>query len=94
MFLFPWLDWGIDIVDFEKTIVEVMSDFGVFPAPGQTDFEQQRHLRRWAGNFQKVWVEKILGETFLGKLLSCRSEIEFLEKKSENRDANLHRPFH
>ena len=33
-------------------------DFGVFPAPGQADFEHQRHLRRWAKNFQKVWYEK------------------------------------
>ena len=35
-----------------------MGDFGVFPAPGQADFLQQRHLRRWAENFQKVWYEK------------------------------------
>ena len=31
-----------------------MGDFGVFPAPGQADFEQQRHLRRWAENFQNA----------------------------------------
>ena len=35
-----------------------MGDFGVFPAPGQADFLQQRHLRRWVENFQKVWYEK------------------------------------
>ena len=34
-------------------------DFGVFPASGQADFEHQRHLRRGAENFQKVWYEKI-----------------------------------
>ena len=35
-----------------------MGDFGVFPAPGQADFLQQRHLRRWPENFQKVWYEE------------------------------------
>ena len=35
-----------------------MGDFGVFPAPGQADFLQQRHLRRGAENFQKVRYEK------------------------------------
>ena len=35
-----------------------MGDFGVFPAPGQADFLQQRHLHAWAENFQKVWYEK------------------------------------
>ena len=33
-------------------------DFGVFPAPGQADFEHQRHLRRWAEKIQKVWYEE------------------------------------
>ena len=46
-----------------------MGDLRVFPAPGQADFLQQRHLRRWAENFQKVWYEKIF-EKFLEKLLS------------------------
>ena len=41
-----------------------MGDFGVFPAPGQADFLQQRHLRRWAENFQKVWYEKIFWKFF------------------------------
>ena len=35
-----------------------MGDFGMFPAPGQIDFEHQRHLRRWTEKFQKVWYEK------------------------------------
>ena len=35
-----------------------MGDFGVFPASGQADFLQQRHLRRGAENFQKVRYEK------------------------------------
>ena len=46
-----------------------MGDFGVFPAPEQSDFLQQRHLRRWAENFQKVWYEKKI-EKVLEKLLS------------------------
>ena len=41
-----------------------MIDFGMFPAPGQADFEQQRHLRCWAENFQKVWYEKIFLKNF------------------------------
>ena len=32
--------------------------FWNFPAPGHAYFLQQRHLRRWAENFQKVWYEK------------------------------------
>ena len=39
-----------------------MGDFGVFPAPGQADFLQQRHLRRGAENFQKVRYEKKKGK--------------------------------
>ena len=59
MLLFPWLDWGIDISDFEKIdFFGSWSDFEVFPAPGLADFEHQRHLRCWAENFQKVWYEK------------------------------------
>ena len=42
----------------------------MFPAPGQADFEQQRHLRCWAENFQKVWYEKKNFEKFLEKHLS------------------------
>ena len=42
----------------KKSIFWVMGDFWVFPAPGQADFLQQRHLRHWAENFQKVWYEK------------------------------------
>ena len=60
MFLFPWLDWGIDISNFEK--IDFLGHgaiLGCSPAPGQADFLQQRHLRRWAENFQKVWYEKI-----------------------------------
>ena len=38
MFLFPWLDWGDDISDFEKIDFWPMGDFGVFPAPGKADF--------------------------------------------------------
>ena len=53
-----------------------MSDFWVFPAPEQADFLQQRHLRHWAKNFQKVWYEKKNFEKFLEKLLSFR-EIYF-----------------
>ena len=41
-----------------KTSLRVVF-WGVFPAPGQADFLQQRHLRHWAENFQKVWYEKI-----------------------------------
>ena len=41
-----------------------MGDFGVFPAPGQADFLQQRHLRRGAENFQKVRYVKILKNFF------------------------------
>ena len=44
MFIFPWLDWGIDISDFEKIDFLVMGDFGVFPATEQAEFLQQRHL--------------------------------------------------
>merc|ERR1711954_192598 len=58
MFLFAWLDWGIDISDFEKIdFFGSWGDFRVFPAPGQADFEHQWHLRWWAENFQKVWYE-------------------------------------
>ena len=38
MFLFPWLDWGNDISNFEKSIFWVMDDFEVFLAPVQTNF--------------------------------------------------------
>ena len=38
MFLFPWLDWGIDILDFEKSIFWVMSDFGPFHPPENVIF--------------------------------------------------------
>ena len=58
MILFPWLDWGIDISDFEKIDFLGMGGFLVFPAPGQAHFVQQRHLRHWAENFQKVWYDK------------------------------------
>ena len=47
-----------------------MGDFGVFPAPGQANFLQQRPLRRWAENFQKVWYKKLFFEKFLETLLS------------------------
>ena len=47
-----------------------MGAFLVFPAPGQADFLHQRHLRRWAENFQKVWYENNYFEKFLEKLLS------------------------
>jgi len=47
-----------------------MGDFGVFPAPGQADFWQQRHLRRGVENFQKVGYEKIFLKNFLEKCLS------------------------
>jgi len=61
MFLFPWLDWGDDISDFEKNrFFWVMGDFGVFPAPGQADILQQRHFRRWAENFPKVYEKNFL----------------------------------
>ena len=50
-----------------------MRDFGVFLAPGQAYF-LQRHLRRWAENFQKVLYEKV--EKFLEKYLSFQ-EIHF-----------------
>ena len=36
----------------------------MFPAPGQADFLQQRHLRHWAENFQKVLYEKIKKKNF------------------------------
>ena len=68
-----------------------MGDFGVFPAPGQADFLQQRHLRRWAESFQKVWYEKIFWKT--SKLSNnifwvCWDHVVaqksiFLEKKSK-----------
>ena len=35
-----------------------MGEFGGFPVPGQADFLQQRHSRRWAENFQKVWYQQ------------------------------------
>ena len=54
----------------KKSIFEPMGDFGVFPAPGQADFLQQRHLRPWAENFQKVRYEKFFFENFLEKCLS------------------------
>ena len=46
-----------------------MGGFWVFPAPGQAHVVQQRHLRHWAENFQKVWYENFF-EKFLEKLLS------------------------
>ena len=49
-----------------------MSDFWVFPAPGQDGFLQQRHLRHWSKNFQKdkkCGMKKIF-EKLLEKLLS------------------------
>ena len=52
-----------------------MSDFWVFPAPGQAEFLQQRHLRHSAKNFQKVWEEK----TFLGII----NEALFYEQSSK-----------
>ena len=48
----------------KKSIFWVISDFGVFPAPEQADFLQRQHLRRWAGNFQKVWYEKFFEKFF------------------------------
>ena len=46
-----------------------MGDFGVFSAPGQADFLQQRHLHRCAENFQKCCMKKVF-EKFLEKLLN------------------------
>ena len=38
MFPFPWLDWGIDICDFEKIDFLGHGRFLAFSAPGQADF--------------------------------------------------------
>ena len=38
MFLFPWLDWGIDISDFEKIDFLGHERFWAFSAPCKRDF--------------------------------------------------------
>ena len=38
MFLFPWLDWGIDISDFEKIDFLGHGRFLAFSAPCKSDF--------------------------------------------------------
>ena len=45
--------------------------WGMFPAPGQADFEQQRQLRCWEENFQKVWYER----SFFKKLFRKTSKL-------------------
>ena len=67
MFLFPWLDWGIDISDFEKINFLGHGAFLGIPSPwaGCFFFLQQRHLRHWAENSQKVWYNKIFFHTTL-----------------------------
>ena len=51
----------------------------MFPAPGQADFEQQRHLRCWQKIFKKCGMKKIF-EKFLQKLLiSHRCHIKRLQ---------------
>ena len=38
MFLFPWLDWGDDISNFEKSIFGRSSDFERFQHPEEVIF--------------------------------------------------------
>ena len=67
MFLFPWLDWGIDISDFEKIDFLGHERFWAFSAPWKRDFltlgpilkvplggPRVKILKIFFGNFQKI----------------------------------------
>ena len=56
---FSVIGLGIDITDSEKLIFWIMRRFWSVSSPGQADFVQQRHLRRWAENFQKMGMKKL-----------------------------------
>ena len=51
IFLFPWLDWGIDISDFEKIDFLGHGRFSGVPSP-------------WAGSFFASATLKLLGRKF------------------------------
>ena len=58
MFLFPWLDWGIDISGFEKSIFWVMGDF----------WPSQSHAKviflTWGGDNFEGPMKSAQGENF------------------------------
>ena len=58
MFLFPWLDLGIDIPDFEKSIFWVMSDFGPFQPPENVIFDIGDYFQGPIGRAQGKNFEK------------------------------------
>ena len=57
MFLFPWLDWGIDISDFEKIDFLGHGRFLAFSAPWKRDF------LTWGDNFEGP-IKSAQGENF------------------------------
>ena len=63
MFLFPWLDWGIDISDFEK--IDFLGHgpiFGCSQPLGRLILNSNDTY--WAENFQKGLYEKKFFEKF------------------------------
>ena len=70
MFLFPWLDWGDDISDFEK--IDFLADgrFWGVPSPWEGWFLALATLASVGRKFSKSVVWKKFFEKFLEKLLS------------------------
>ena len=69
-FLFPWLDCGINITDFEKiAFFASMAIFGVFNPP-QRPFSGVRTLLKIPLHFEKKKKKENFFANFLEKLLS------------------------
>ena len=64
MFLFQWLDWGIDISDFEKTIFWVMSDFWPSQPPAKVIFDMRDNFEGPIKSAQGENFEKFFSGTF------------------------------
>ena len=69
MFLFPWLDWGIDISDFEKIDFLGHGRFLAFSAPCKSDFLTWGIILRAQLKVPRVKILKIFFSEFFKKFL-------------------------
>ena len=73
MFLFPWLDWGIDISDFEKIDLLGHGRFLAFSAPCRSDFLTWAIILRGPLKVPRVKILKNFFHTALFFLLNSLS---------------------
>ena len=79
MFLFPWLDWGIDISDFEKIdFLGVMSDFWPFQPTAGAIFDSEDLQSIGLRVAQKKNFEEFFSEVFKKFLSFPKIYLEFV----------------